>query len=288
MAFDPTFVYQGLAGVVPPAIVSGVALGLAWRPWSHTRVRASGGNAWGAALAVGLGYAAGQVGIHGWPSLALSVPVKDGLFYVAVVAALCGTVRAADRLAVRVVLCAALPWYLLDFMRQHHWDGVQTWSWSAGLAAGVLGLWSGLERLARARPGPTLPLAWAAVCSCAGAALHLSGSASLAQLAGALAVPLGLAWLVSLRQPGLTLAGGGVRCVALLFAGLLLAGHFASELPGASALLLAASLLGPALGSLARGPRARRFAAVLGTMGPALAAVWLARGSLADDPYTGL
>ena len=66
-AFDVALLEMALAGILPPVTVAAVALGLAWKPWRRGRVTPGRATAWGAPLAIGLGYAAGHLGTHGWP-----------------------------------------------------------------------------------------------------------------------------------------------------------------------------------------------------------------------------
>ncbi len=66
-----------LEGVVPSIVLATVALGLAWRIWladdpvrdgvAKGADRPRAGVAWGAPLALGGGFFASYVGIHGWP-----------------------------------------------------------------------------------------------------------------------------------------------------------------------------------------------------------------------------
>ena len=263
-----------LAGLVPPAVISAGALVLAWKPWRREARESGRRSAWGPPVSLGLGYAAGHVGIHGWPPLALQVSIKQGLFYVALLATILGLVevsRGRASLLTRAIFSLAAPLYLLDFMRAHAWSELSvSLAWNAGLAVALFLGWTGVDGLARRRAGPSLPAAWGLALAFFGGALQLSGSLTLAQLAGALAAPLGVATLLAFARPGEKLGSGGAGCVALLYAGLLWAGFFASNLEAASAGLLALAPLMPWLLELlpegsgaARRPLVRALLAML-------------------------
>ena len=246
---DITFLEIAARGIVPPALVAAAFLVAAWKPWRRSGPGGGPRTAWGPPLAVGLGYAVGHVAADGWPPLALQVGVKPGLFYVAVAAAFVGLHEAARRPVwwSRVLVAVGLPVYLLDFMRQHYWSGREAWLWTLGLGGALFVGWSGLERLARRQPGPALSLCWMLAATLTSVALFLSGTATLAQLAGVLATVLGVAAVIGWRRPELSLAPGGTTSLALVFTGLLWAGHFASELTGPATLLLAVAPFAPAL-----------------------------------------
>lgn len=302
-ALDTTLWEQALAGVLPPVAVATVALVLAWKPWRRGRHEPESpgpANAWGAPLAIGLGYAAGHLATHGWPRfypwprLFFQLPIKQALFYLAVAAALYGLFEARRgrvSLHARALLCVAAPLYLLDFMRRHHWDGGEALLWTALLAGTLFAVWSALEVLARRRPGPSLPMALIPVGALAACALFLSGSASLAQLAGAWTAPLAVALVVSWWRPELTLAGGGVSCASLCFAGLLWAGHFTSELSTASLILLGLAPLVPWIGEVPaltrRWPGPRTVLVTCAATLPAAAAVAIELLARPADPYAG-
>lgn len=279
-------------GIVPPAVVAVLFLAAAWRPWLRSGPGPGPGTSWAAPLALGLGYAAGHVATHGWPPLALDVGIKQGLFYVAVAGAFFGLYESVRRPAwgVRAVLSVAAPFYLLDFMRRYHWEGMEAVGWTTVLAGSLLAGWLALDALAERLPGGALPIAWTATATLASASLMVTRSATLAQLAGCLATVLGVAAVVGLRRSSFTLARGGVSVFALLMAGLLWAGHYSSELSGLAAVGLGLSPVMPWLAlapglSRQRGWRRGALVVALAILPAALALGLELAGRPADDPY---
>jgi len=279
---DP-FLREALRGVLPPLVVGAVFLTLAWPPWRTRGVRAGARNVLAAPLALSLGYLATHVAIHGsLPPLSLRLDVENTLAWAAVLLAPVGCLVARRRAGWTLLVLAfslAFPWVLLDFLRTGRWDTMEALVWT-GMLGGALALGGGsLERLACEAPGPVLPFGLCLVASLAAVGLTLGGSASLGQLAGALAVVLGCAAVLACRQGGLVLVGGALVLWQLL-GGLLLAGVFAADLPWPSALLLAAGGQAAWAGRLAFGTTRRGAGAGL-ALTVALAAGGLALAWLA-------
>lgn len=288
---------QGLAGVVPPALVAGALLGLGWGTRRRRGPERSAGPpgatraAW--SLAVGLGYLAGHAAIHrALPPLSLQLDVKETLAWSALAGAAVG-LALAWRLRAGVLLglffSLALPWVLLDFLRAGRWSTAEAVLATALLGGALAASAGSQETLAGRAPGLPVPLAWLLVAPLSAGALVYGGSASLGQLAGclgALALP---AALLALRRPGLRLDGGGALGLSSLHGGLLLAGHFAADLPWASALLLAlaphAAWILPAVEP--RGAARRLAAASGGVLGLALSGLAIAALSAPAGPPAG-
>lgn len=292
MLADVSMLQIAARGVVPPAAVAAAFLAAAWRPWLRAGPGPGPATSWGAPLALGLGYAAGHVATHGWPPLAFDVGIKQGLFYVAVAGAFFGLYESVRRPAwwVRALLSVAVPFYLLDFMRRYHWEGMEAVGWTTVLAAALLAGWLALDRLAERLPGGALPIAWTASVALASAALLVSRSATLAQLAGSLATCLGVAALVGLRRSSFTLARGGVSVFALLLAGLLWAGHYSSELSGSATVGLGLAPLMPWLAlapglSRLQGRKRAALVLVLAVL-PAAGALGLELAGQPPDEYS--
>lgn len=298
---NASLLHQALSGIWPPALVSGLVLAAAWRPLRGGRraeraeaARPTWREALGGPLAIGLGYVACDVGLHGFPPPPPGNGIKDRLVYVALATVLVGAVEAWRRGRAwhvgRVALCVAAPWFLLDFMREHHWEGATEVLWLAGLAAAALALVSGVDVLARRSPGSGGPALGVALVSLAAGALHFGGSASLAQLAGGLATPLGAFAVLAWWRRDASLAGGATTSATTLYLGLVAAGFFAAELPGASAALLALAPLGAWIGRLPalEGRGALRLAtAAVAMLAPAALALWLAKDAVPPNPYAG-
>ncbi len=284
---------QALGGVLAPALLSATALATAWRPEkSPAEAPRPSTSLWGAPLALGLGYAAGHLGTHGWPSFPHHVGIKQGLFYVAVVLCAWGLGEALFplgsklRLLGRAALCAWVPWFLLGFQREHAWGPSAAWLWSAGLAAALFALLSSQAPLSRRTNAAANLTAWVLVGILASGALHLSGSTSLAQLTGALVCPLGVMLPIALRRPSFSLERGGDLCLVLLFGGLLMAGVYAGELPPLAALALALAQPAGWLACWVRPGRLRSLTVVLVPLLLAALALWIARDSQPpSSPY---
>ncbi len=190
-------------------------------------------------VALGAGYAAGHAAT-GWPSFPPADAV-DWMAWLSIGGAAAGALGSfgspwMGRVASAVV-CAAAPVLVLRPLLSSGSEGL-----GAGLVAGLSALFvagfAGLETLAARAPGASLPLVLWIEAGGTSAALLVSGSLRLAQLAGALAAALVAAAAVSVWRPTLSTARAGSLVIPVL-GGLLLAGRFYSELPTASAALLA-------------------------------------------------
>jgi hypothetical protein len=291
LPLDPSLIRQAAAGIVPPVLVAACTLLVARRGRELPR--------WSLALAIGLGTAAGFVGTHGWPGDPRAADVKTSLCWGALGLAAAGALLdalAARRagwlaMALRAALGFALAWYVLDFMRSFQWKEA-AWIWCSALGAGALLTALALQPLARergARSPAGLTLGWTLASGLAAAALLAGRSASLAQLAGALASALaGLALVQSRHRAGWP-GGGAVSVFVLLHQGFLWAGHFAAELPATSAVLAGVAPLGGWLGELRALPLAsRRWLSWLGIGLLGGAALWLAVAVPAVDAHARL
>jgi hypothetical protein len=292
---DSEFLSILLAGIVPPAAVALVAwlvVRTARRPEDEEPRGAFAG-----VLAVGVGYVGGHLAILGVPELPWWHGVDQGVAYVAVAFTAWGLVeslarpRAMVRHAGRLALGFLFAWTLLDFVREYDWSTSGAVLRCLGMAALLLVGGAALDAGARRAAEPGLPLALAVVVGLSGAAQAQSGGASLGQLTGALAVPCGIAGLLAFFQPAPRLAGGAVAPLLGVHGALLVSGHYASELPGWSALLLALAPLAAAAGAAVgrRGERRWREL-VLATVAGALVAgagLWVAIASVPENPYAG-
>jgi hypothetical protein len=231
-----------LLGVVVPAAVAGVTLLTAWRLGG---TEASRGR-WGGAVGLGSAYAAGHWGIFGWPPFP-AIEATQWIVYVVLVAAALGLLESrielttAPRWTLRVALVSASLWLWLRPLVDYAWEPVQAVTRLVLLGLLALAFWAELElvspRLARGSSWLVLLL----VSIGSALALALSGSLALGQLAGVLCAGLGAGFVAALLPGGRRAEGLPVVAVAL--AGLWLVGHFYSELPATSALLLAAAPL---------------------------------------------
>jgi hypothetical protein len=163
------------------------------------------------------------------------------------------------------------------------------WPWSSRLVLPVgvvaLGL---LAPLARRRPGPLVPVLWAAAAVAGAAVLERADIAKLAHLSGVLAAALAGVALVAWRAPGRPVAHGAAPVAAVLLPGLMAEGcfHTFSDVPAASFVLAAAAPLGlfvaelPGLRNIST--RGRAAVQSLAVLVPLAAAVALAAATAAE------
>jgi hypothetical protein len=235
-------------GVGLPALVSAVVLLASW-PLVRRALSARTG-AWSIALALGLGCAAGQIGVEGWRSFPPR-EAADRIFYLTF-AAIALSVLDGWRSgpgwllgALRSVLWLALVWFLLPpALRKEASAGVWA-SWLAGLGMAGLFFWLVLALTARRLPGAALPLILLIVSAGTAAVLDRGGhSVVLTQLAGVLVAALLPILMRSMRRPSFIMATAPVM---VLLPGLWLRSYFYDyePPPARSFLLLAvASLMG--------------------------------------------
>jgi hypothetical protein len=244
----------------------------------------------GAPLGLALGFAAGQIALVGFPGI-FPVDVTLRLPHLAILAAAVGAVEVFTRAGVRLrwglrgALGGLLIVALLPPAIEHRFSGAEVFLWPAGLLVAFLLFSLILDHLSRTTRAANLPLLLVLLISAAAAALTMTYSAMLGQLAGALAAGIGAAGLAALLFPGRSLWPGATAAIATVYSGLLICGHLYSALPVQSALGLwlapfLSALAG--LGPLGRGPawlrRTLRFALLLI---PAGLAVWFAWSSTA-------
>jgi hypothetical protein len=246
------------AGV--PALASALVLAASWPLRRRTAVpRADSGPQ---ALALGIGYAAGHVGIEGWRPFPPR-EAADWLWYLtfaAVVLSLCDTRRSCPawlRWGLRSLLWLAVVWVLLPpAVRKEAGRGVLL-TWLAGLGLAGMLFWAVLSITARRLPGALPPLVLLITSAGTVAVLSFGHSFKLTQLAGALTAALLPILLGSGLKPPLVMA---TAPVTVLLPGLWLLSHFYDDEPPpvTSFLLLGAAALTGALGLL---PGVRNLAA---------------------------
>jgi hypothetical protein len=232
-----------LLGILLPAVVALGALLVAWRPLPEAEPE--GGQGWGPPLALWLGYAAGHWALRGFPPFPPAESL-DWLFWLAWAAGAAGCLEAAGRsagwvrFATRALVSAAAVWLILRARLQSS-SGLASAGLVAATGCALLALWALLEGLAERRPGSSLPLVLWTTAAASSVSLVLSGSVVLGQLAGALAAALGALVVVSWWRPAAARFRGAPAVAAVALGGLWISGAVYSELPLASALLLAAA-----------------------------------------------
>ena len=290
-----------LNGVLLPALIAGLALFVAWRPWR--RGGAAAGGHWGGAIGLAAGYAVGHGLLAGWPAFP-AVSSTQWLFWLAFgamgIGLLDALVRlpAAARWGIRGATSLLVGWILLRPLTAT-WGAGTSVLWILAVGAGIFAFWSLADRAVRDRPGAGMPIAFLALTAGGSAVLLLSASALLAQLAGVVAATLGAAMVLAFWRPSVSLERGAVPVVGVLLPALWVSGHFYAEMPLASAALL---LVAPAALWLGRiGPFRdwTRWKSALAHVGAVMAPVILALGLAAlgqstdagggsdatDDPY---
>ena len=248
---------QFLPGVLTAVLISGV-FAFAGRLW--------GANRWADAVALGMGYAGGHIVTAGWPAFPPS-EATQWLPYFALAAMFLGVIDAVLRppgplrMLIWMLCCMGFLRLLLSAKFQYGWSLAQGLLWVAGLAAGMLALAIFLDAAVRRDRSISTPLVLTIVAGGTSAALMLSGSMLLGQLAMALAAALGAILAVTFLLPK-AIGGSGIVPVGVVsLACLWLSGYFYSELPLASALLLAVASL-PALFMISISERVSSWGAI--------------------------
>jgi len=140
--------------------------------------------------------------------------------------------------AVRLALSALFLGLLLRSMVRFQWGGLEALLWCSGLAVLFLLLWASLGRLHETTAPTALLVSWLLTLLGTAAALALSYSASLGQLAGVLAAAVGGAWVATKgRETGAP--GGALPVLLVVHGGLLLSGIFYADLDRLRGLTLA-------------------------------------------------
>ncbi len=278
-----------LFGVLIPALFAGVVLLISAR---RARAEPSIERPFAGALALGAAFLVAKGGLDSTPPLpfgADAVGVLGMIFWCVVAAIALAPLRTAPVIArfgngFYVALFSILPYHLIR-------DSSKPASAfdASGFATVILvyALWSSLERLARRRAGPSLPLAlWAA---CAGTAVLLleNRSALQAQLAGSLAAALGAAIVVAFLVRGAHLPTGAIAILALVVSALLRQASL-YDLPTECWVLVAVAFAAPWIGEIPalrrRSPLLAGTAAFLGALIPTAIAAWIVQGLRAALP----
>lgn len=276
-----------LTGALAPVGVAALVLSASARPW---RGREAAASPAGPPLALGLGFLAGFVATHGLPRLA-GASLRDELAWSALALALVSALharRGALPLVLRGLVSALLPWFLLDFQRERHWERLEGVLWSTALALVLFLSWTLLDAHEQRHARPAAVLGWTAMTALAAGAYGISGSVQIAQLAGALAAALGTCAALALWRRAAGLGPAGVAPFLVGYLGLTWCGRFISELSLPGFILLALAPLG-VLAARAVPASHPRFAALLEGLAPplaALAALLLERSAAAPaSPY---
>ncbi|HWG46191.1 MAG TPA: hypothetical protein VN688_25750 [Gemmataceae bacterium] len=207
------------------------------------------GGAWSIALALGLGCAAGQIGVEGWRSFPPR-EVADRLFYLTFVAVALSILRSWRSClgwllgTLRAIFWLVLVWFVLPPSLRKEASGGVLASWIAGLGMAGLFFWVILGFTARRLPGTTLPLILLIVSTGTVGVLYRGHSVTLTQLAGTLAAAFLPILMRSVCWPPIIMATAPIM---VLLPGLWLRSYFYDYEPPPTlsfALLAAATLMG--------------------------------------------
>lgn len=237
-------ILPAIIGTLLVTSITAALLALSARPWQGAGKQPN--PAWGPALGLGVGYAIAHGYLMGWPAFP-PVSGKQWVFVLALISALLATIRHFTRgprgrcYFMCGLLSLAVPLTTLQAKLKFGWELGEAVP-AIGLIAALVFLWllSNEER-ANEGEGAAVPLALAVSTFGASAALGLSSSATLAELAGMLTAGISIYVLACWRWQFLSITGGGVSVVGVVLAGLLINGYFFAELPLAGALLLGAA-----------------------------------------------
>ncbi len=214
-----------LVGLVLPVVVCAALLIAAWRPWRpDTPID---GRQWAGAVALGLAFVPAFLAVEHWPGVPPHV-TWHWIAWLVPVAAVAGLADALIRwpTPLRLLGAAALAAVCGRALVGDWVD--HAWPWRAVTAAVIAVVAVLVNAAAERRPGATVPLSLCVAAAGASVVLIGSGSAKLAQLAGALAACLGVAVALAWWRPTVSLSRGGTAVVAVLLPGLVLSGYFPS------------------------------------------------------------
>jgi hypothetical protein len=180
-----------------------------------------------------------------------------------------------------------MPYFLLAFQRERHWERGEGVLWSAALGLALFLTWNRCGAAETRAPSPRPILGWTLASALAAGTYQLSGSTQVAQLAGGLTAALGVLSALALWRGSAGLGAAGVGPFVTLYLGLTWCGRFISELslPGFVLLTLAPLSL---LGARWVPPSRARLARVSEVALPALfalAALFWERSQATPSPY---
>lgn len=211
---------------------------------------------WLTAVALGIGYIVGYLGIEGIPKFP---PIESihWFFYFAIFSIFSSTYWSFSQwrsLISQFIYSIALPRILLDSYFRHTWGTLEGIIWWVCLAIGILIFCKIVQQSFSALPsGASSPFVYLGISGGTAIILALSGSLRLAQHAGILVALFGIIWILAIvlqrtiksdsdsNWESLPISVSPV--VTILLVCFWINGYFYAEVPAASALLLAISPL---------------------------------------------
>jgi hypothetical protein len=238
-----------------------VALLFAFACWWKSASRCAG------AIALGTGYVAGHMLAAGWAPFPPR-HATQGLFWFAVIGVMAAAADAlvrpkrTVRLVTWAIVCTIACRLILQPKFSYAWSAAEGWLRVFAIALGVVVLTCCLDLIER-RPFGMATLFSVTTVLCGGTcvALMLAGSLLLGQLACVLIAIASTCFLLVIAVKAPFHPGGTAAPLSLVCAGLWLSGFFYTELPPASALLLA---FAPAMALLPVGKESPTQSRVLG------------------------
>lgn len=251
----PLLARQMFVDVLAPALLAFAILMIPRRIPEQTGKRSKKDESptldWRGPLALAIAYVTSHVLAEGWTGF----PPRNALNWLTWMVVFAGVVGLVEGLwhrprwatiPFRVAIVGATLWYLLQSPIQWTWtETSQDVKWLAALGGGTLLIWF-LTNVGLERPSSrTFVVTMGVILALTAISLALTGSVRLGQRAGAAAAAVGGIWLASVLPGGSQrVVGRGTVCVfTILLVGLVLNGHYTSELPASAALLLATSPL---------------------------------------------
>ena len=277
--------------ILPGVLVPAIAAALVYLATTLIRVpeNQGGSSRGGASLALAAAFLSSFVALTGWPRFP-PVGSTQRLFYLVALAGVVGLVVAWRRSqglswVVRGILCGLLLGFMLQSKLANAWSPLVAALWLAGLFAVGLAMAWALETNLRG-DGEKGDLRLAAVrlalLGATALVLGLSGSARLAQLAGAVACGVFVVEVLARIRGRRPWSGGDAAVVSMAMFGLLLSGYFYASLKSWPAVLVVTAFLLLAL------PAERFRGGWLAPLVPLVVAVVLVVYALMtkpEDPY---
>ena len=250
---------QLVLGLLLPAVVGGGIFALASK---SARERTEEGNGlssgWLVAVALGVGYIVGYIGLEGIPPF----PPREGvhwLCYLALIGLILGVfwyLSLLRRLIAQVVISIVIPRLLLSSMFKYSWGQFEGIIWWVCLAVVIFIFWNQVQLSFILLPwNGWSPFVYFGLSGGTALILAVSGSLRLAQHAGILVALFAAIWIIRLflrpedEAPVFPL--GASPFIALALAGIWMNGYFYEEVPIASAVLLLLSLFLAPVGQIA-------------------------------------
>lgn len=218
---------QAVMALLPPALIAGVVMLLAWRPWKRGAPLLRG--EWGSALAIGSGFICGFLIQTGWAALHLKqrwhwlLPMIAAATALATIAALWrprGWMKWLPPAA--TAICAAAMLHPIA-------AAGSPMLWKLSLAVVILLYCAVLVPLAQRRAGASLPLAFSLVFAGLSAILLQGRMATFSLIAAAVATTLAAITIIAWLNPRVSLANGAVIVLAPILAAMIATGWFYRE-----------------------------------------------------------